>query len=155
MPISPRIPIMSPLSRFNYTSLPTTPTYHPSPGLPLGGYSPFSPHNPMTAPGLGTNGNTNGSGLFSFEPEHIRAFKRSHEQYRAAAAAAAAGNMAQPDKSDEDDEENQGENVEAENGAGTSRPDSKENTTSHFNTSLGASATPIRLLPVPNRKRSR
>ena len=147
MPISPRIPLMSPLSRFNY-SLPTTPTYQPSPGLPLGGYSPFSPHNPMTAPGLGAS-NTNGtSGLFNFEPEHIRAFKRNHDQYRRAAEQAAGGGASQ--KSDEEVEELNTDEQQ-------NRPASQEanNTpTSQFNTSHGTQP-PIRLLPVPNRKRSR
>ena len=139
MPISPRIPLMSPLSRFNY-SLPTTPTYQPSPGLPLGGYSPFSPHNPMTAPNP-MNGTGSGSGLFSFEPEHIRAFKRNHEHYRAAVANAA-GVIEKTEKSDEEEEENN-ESKEQQS--------QQNNTTSQFNTST----TPIRLLPVPNRKRSR
>ena len=147
MPISPRIPLMSPLSRFNY-SLPTTPTYQPSPGLPLGGYSPFSPHNPMTAPGFATGPNGSngpGSGLFNFEPEHIRAFKRNHDQYRAAMANSRGGVMGEKiDKSDEDEEDNQNSQDNKE--------DSPQNTTSQFNTS---STMPIRLLPVPNRKRSR
>jgi len=146
MPISPRIPLMSPLSRFNY-SLPTTPTYQPSPGLPLGGYSPFSPHNPMTAPGFATGPNGSngpGSGLFNFEPEHIRAFKRNHDQYRAAMANSRGGVMGEKiDKSDEDEEDNQNSQDNKE--------DSPQNTTSQFNTS---STMPIRLLPVPNRKRS-
>ena len=158
LPISPRIPLMSPLSRFNY-SLPTTPTYQPSPGLPLGGYSPFSPHNPMTAPGL--MGQKAGLPQFSFDPEHIRQYQRTNFHPRSGGSA---GVNASTSK-DTDDEEDQQTNGDTRDVDDQSRPDtagskgsgSEKLTTSQFNTSRQDQNTtpPIRLLPVPNRKRSR
>jgi len=160
LPISPRIPLMSPLSRFNY-SLPTTPTYQPSPGLPLGGYSPFSPHNPMTAPGL--MGQKTGIPSFSFDPEHIRQYQR-HSNNSFHPRSGGSGGINASTSKDTDEEDQIGE-VDQNGGDDQSRPDtagSKESvdqkhvTTSQFNTSDQNNTTPpIRLLPVPNRKRSR
>jgi len=157
LPISPRIPLMSPLSRFNY-SLPTTPTYQPSPGLPLGGYSPFSPHNPMTAPGL--MGQKAGIPSFSFDPEHIRQYQR-HSNNSFHPRSGGSGGINASTSKDTDEEDQIGE-VDQNGGDDQSRPDtagSKESekhvTTSQFNTSDQNNTTPpIRLLPVPNRKRS-
>jgi len=160
LPISPRIPLMSPLSRFNY-SLPTTPTYQPSPGLPLGGYSPFSPHNPMTAPGL-MGAKTAGLHQFSFDPEHIRQYQRHTSHYRHSGGS---GLNATTSKDTDDDDEH-GETGATQNGrpdtAGSKESSEKNHTTSIFNSlnrenqSDEAPTPPIRLAPVPNaRKRSR
>ena len=165
LPISPRIPLMSPLSRFNY-SLPTTPTYQPSPGLPLGGYSPFSPHNPMTAPGL-MGAKNSGLHQFSFDPEHIRQYQRHTSQYRGTAGSGGIHPTTSKDTDEDDDGPNgDGNSMHRENRpdtAGSKESSSEKNIpTSLFNTSIAnrqsdeAPTPPIRLLPVPNaRKRSR
>ena len=200
LPLSPRLPLMSPLSRFNY-SLPTTPTYQPSPGLPLGGYSPFSPHNPMTAPGLMGQKNA-GGGLpqFSFDPEHIRAYQSHTSSYgRGRGLAGTAPLSAHPNlgglggKVGESEEDEDGDITPGGPGTGAAacddestpkaaeppqRPDSKSSgshdsnkhtptptSVAHAhvtsNAVFGSSGgiqlqpPPIRLLPVPNRKRSK
>lgn len=160
LPISPRIPLMSPLSRFNY-SLPTTPTYQPSPGLPLGGYSPFSPHNPMTAPGL-MGAKTGGLHQFSFDPEHIRQYQRHTSHFRHSGGSGL--NPTTSKDTDDDDEANvdahAGQNGRPDT-AGSKESSEKNHHTSLFNTlnrenqSDEAATPPIRLAPVPNaRKRS-
>ena len=138
LPLSPRVPLMSPLaSRFAYAnSLPTTPTYGPSPGLPFSNYSPVQ--NPITAPGL--------MGLkpqFSFDPEHIRQYhRRNFTENEATTSKDGTGS-----EGDDNTENNRPGTAHSR----TSSETQKENTTSQENTSIPH----LRLAPVPNRKRSR
>lgn len=142
MPLSPRVPLMSPLaSRFAYAnSLPTTPTYGPSPGLPFSNFSPL--HNPITAPGL-----MGVKHQFSFDPEHIRQYHQRHYHTEIDATTSKDGTGSEGDEIND----NRPGTAHSRTSRSSTSDTQKENSTSLENTSTSH----IRLAPVPNRKRSR
>jgi len=142
LPLSPRVPLMGPLaSRYAFAnSLPTTPTYGPSPGLPFSNFSPL--HNPITAPGL-----MGVKHQFTFDPEHIRQYHQRHYQN--------VDNEAATSKDGTGSEEENNDNRPGTAHSRTSRSSTSE-TQKENSTSIEHTSSPhIRLAPVPNRKRSR
>ena len=123
----------------------------------------------MTAPGL--MGQKAGIPSFSFDPEHIRQYQRHSNNSFHPRSGGSGGINASTSKDTDEEEVDQIEEVDRNDDRGDdrSRPDTagskgsgmeqKHNTTSQFNSHSTSdqnnTTPPIRLLPVPNRKRSR
>jgi len=146
LPLSPRVPLMSPLaSRLAYAnSLPTTPTgYGCSPGLPFSNFSPLG--NPMTAPGF-----MGAKNQFSFDADHIRQYQM---QRQGTGQNGTSGEGTSKDGTGSEGEDGTGRPGTAHSRtsrSSTSETNQKDISTSHDITSQSH----IRLAPVPNRKRS-